>query len=281
MAIGPGVEIGRPGTVMGTSRHAPGGSATRYTVSGRGPYPRSGSRGPQEVTGLARVFVRTGVGFQDDSVVTDVEFNGTPAAFTVNSDNQLRPTVPAGATTGTISVTDDEATFTTLTDFTITGTNFTGATAVSFNGRPASFTVASESQIAATVPVGASSGPISVTTSGGTGTSLVEFTVTDPGEMHKRGINLQLRRRVARGRVTARDGFAECEAGATVDIQRRGGSGWDTVSTTETDRRGAYRARVRARSGSYRAMVLEATLEGGRDACMDATSALRRVRVKR
>jgi hypothetical protein len=39
-----------------------------------------------------------------------------------------------------------------------------------------------------------------------TGTSLVEFTVTDPGEMHKRGINLQLRRRVARGRVTARDG---------------------------------------------------------------------------
>jgi hypothetical protein len=123
----------------------------------------------------------TGAGFQDDSVVTDVEFNGTPAAFTVNSDNQLRPTVPAGATTGTISVTDDEATFTTLTDFTITGTNFTGATAVSFNGRPASFTVASESQIAATVPVGASSGPISVTTSGGTGTSLVEFTVTDPG----------------------------------------------------------------------------------------------------
>jgi hypothetical protein len=28
-------------------------------------------------------------------------------------------------------------------------------------------------------------------------------------------------------------------------------------------------------------MVLEATLEGGRDACMDATSALRKVRVKR
>jgi hypothetical protein len=172
----------------------------------------------------------TGVGFQDDSVVTDVEFNGTPAAFAVNSDNQLRATVPAGATTGTISVTDDEGTFTTLTDFTvssgeppvvaafaptsgpaggrvtITGTNFTVATAASFNGRPASFTVASESQIAATVPVGASSGPISVTTSGVTGTSLVEFTVTDPGEMHKRGINLQLRRRVARGRVTARDG---------------------------------------------------------------------------
>jgi hypothetical protein len=117
----------------------------------------------------------TGVGFQDDSVVTGVEFNGTPAAFAVKSDNQLRATVPAGATTGTISVTDDEGTFTTLTDFTvssgeppvvaafaptsgpaggrvtITGTNFTGATAVSLNGRPASFTVASESQIAATV----------------------------------------------------------------------------------------------------------------------------------
>ncbi len=55
---------------------------------------------------------------------------------------------------------------------TINGTNFSGATAVSFNGtsQPA-FSILSASQIATTVPAGATSGPISVTTPNGTATS--------------------------------------------------------------------------------------------------------------
>jgi hypothetical protein len=59
----------------------------------------------------------------------------------------------------------------------ITGQNFTGATAVRFNGLTASFTVNSATQITATVPAGATSGPISVTTPGGTAQSAATFTV--------------------------------------------------------------------------------------------------------
>lgn len=62
----------------------------------------------------------------------------------------------------------------------ITGTNFTGATAVAFNGVAASFTVNSATQITATVPAGAAPGPISVTTADGPAMSTTNFTpVTD------------------------------------------------------------------------------------------------------
>jgi outer membrane protein assembly factor BamB len=63
---------------------------------------------------------------------------------------------------------------------TITGSGFTGATAVRFNGTSASFAVGGDGQITATVPAGASSGAISVTTPGGTATSLGSFTVIVP-----------------------------------------------------------------------------------------------------
>jgi hypothetical protein len=65
------------------------------------------------------------------------------------------------------------------TSVTVTGTGFTGATSVSFNGTAASsFAVGSDTQLTATVPAGATSGPIAVTTAGGTGTSAGSFTVT-------------------------------------------------------------------------------------------------------
>ncbi|MDX9910137.1 MAG: lamin tail domain-containing protein, partial [Mariniphaga sp.] len=47
----------------------------------------------------------------------------------------------------------------------LTGTNFTGATSVSFNGINSTFTVNSNTQIVATVPAGATSGPIVVSNS--------------------------------------------------------------------------------------------------------------------
>jgi hypothetical protein len=66
------------------------------------------------------------------------------------------------------------------TSVTITGSNLTGATAVKFNGTPAAYSVSSNTQITATVPAGASTGPISVTTPGGTASSSASFTVTTP-----------------------------------------------------------------------------------------------------
>ncbi|MBF8150567.1 T9SS type A sorting domain-containing protein [Winogradskyella sp. F6397] len=50
----------------------------------------------------------------------------------------------------------------------VSGTNFTGATDFYFNGTPAVFTVDSDTQITATFPNGATSGPLSVTTPAGT-----------------------------------------------------------------------------------------------------------------
>ncbi len=64
------------------------------------------------------------------------------------------------------------------TSVTITGTNFTGATSVKFNGQSASFSVVTSTQINATVPNCSSSGAVSVTTAGGTANSSTSFSVT-------------------------------------------------------------------------------------------------------
>jgi uncharacterized protein (TIGR03437 family) len=135
--------------------------------------------------------------------INGVQFNGTTAStFTVNSTTQITATVPSGAATGKISVTNDVETgisaddFTVLsptitsftpasgvvgTEVTITGANFTGVSAVKFNGLSAStFTVDSATQIRATVPAGATNGKISVTTPSGTGLSENDFGVNPP-----------------------------------------------------------------------------------------------------
>jgi cytochrome c peroxidase len=130
---------------------------------------------------------------------TAVSFNGVAAAFTVSPSGTIMTTVPAGATTGPISITTPgNGAIATTTRFTITpainsfaptfggigsgvtitGTNFSGATAVSFGGRATTFTVNNSGTITATVPAGASTGSISVTTLDGTATSASNFTVT-------------------------------------------------------------------------------------------------------
>jgi hypothetical protein len=64
------------------------------------------------------------------------------------------------------------------TQVTITGTNLRGASTVSFNSTSASsYTIESATQITATVPEGATTGPISVTTRGGTATSAEDLAV--------------------------------------------------------------------------------------------------------
>ena len=64
---------------------------------------------------------------------------------------------------------------------TLTGSGFTGATAVSFNGTVAtSFTVVSDLSLTAVVPPGATAGNVTVTSPGGTSTTTVPFSVAAP-----------------------------------------------------------------------------------------------------
>jgi uncharacterized repeat protein (TIGR03803 family) len=130
---------------------------------------------------------------------TTVSLNGTSAPFTVVSDTYLTATVPAGATTGFVTVTTPGAVLKSNRKFmvtpailsftppsgpvgtsvTITGTSFTGATKVTFGGVQATtFAVNNDSQITATVPTGAVTGKIQVTTPGGVASSATSFTVT-------------------------------------------------------------------------------------------------------
>jgi len=66
------------------------------------------------------------------------------------------------------------------TSVTISGTHFQAITAISFNGTPATFTVDTAGQITASVPAGASTGPIRVTGAGGSATSPAYFRCLNP-----------------------------------------------------------------------------------------------------
>jgi hypothetical protein len=226
---------------------------------------------------------------------TEVQFNGVSASpVTVNSQGtRIDTKVPTGATTGKITVTTtpggtdtSKASFTvtipapTISSFsptsgrtgtavTITGTAFTGATAVRFGGVRASFVFNSATQITATVPVGAVTGKISVTTPGGTGTSAMNFTVVPT--FHPRSISISLRRHlVVRGTVSA-GGFGACAEDALVRIRRFVDGAWRTIATTHTNDDGFYRVRVPDQPGRYRALAPRETL-GDSDICGRALS---------
>jgi len=59
----------------------------------------------------------------------------------------------------------------------ILGNGLTGSTSVTFNGTAATFTVVSNTQITATVPTGATTGTVSVTTPTGTLNSSPTFQI--------------------------------------------------------------------------------------------------------
>ena len=120
---------------------------------------------------------------------TGVSFNGTAAKFVNTSDTYMTATVPAGATTGPVTVTTFTSTlksnhsflvepqvksFTPTsgivgTSVTITGVSLTQATAVTIGGKAATFKVNSDTSVTATVPAGAKTGAaISIKTAGGT-----------------------------------------------------------------------------------------------------------------
>ncbi len=170
------------GTATSTGTYIVGPRITRFT-------PSSAAAGTSVII--------NGVNFISTLLVT---FNGSsPAYFTVDSATRITAIVPYDATSGPITIVNgggfaSSANALTVhlaptitgsspdsggvgTPVVVRGTNFTGATAVKFNGRPAGFTVDSAGQITAIVPASATSGPIAVTTRGGTATSAVSFTV--------------------------------------------------------------------------------------------------------
>ncbi len=139
--------------------------------------------------------------------VTAVKFsNNVTATFTVVNAATITATVPSGAVTGPLTIsktgcTDVQtASFTVTTppacptvsninpasglvgsSVTITGTNFTGVTAVKFsNSVTATFTVVNATTISATVPSGATTGPLTISKPGCTDVQTASFTVTTP-----------------------------------------------------------------------------------------------------
>jgi hypothetical protein len=238
--------------------------------------------------------VITGTNFTGATAVT---FNNVAATtFTVNSATQITATVPTTATTGPIRVTTPGGTGSSLTNFTvaaptitsftptfgpvgtsvkITGTGFTGATAVTFNTTNATtFHVDSATQITATVPTGATTGKIKVTTPAGSATSTADFTVST---VHSRSITLSLRKHlVARGKVSVGDAFAACAASVPVKIQRRVSGHWKNVGSTTTTSAGAYKKRIKDKPGKYRARATKVAINSGVDVCSRATSPVRR-----
>jgi uncharacterized repeat protein (TIGR03803 family) len=162
-----------------------------YTPSFIGAVPTSGKVG--QPVGILGHFL-TGA--------SAVKFGSVSSPFTVVLDTYLTTTVPPGAPTGVVEVdaflgpyfsngnfrvTPVVLSFTPPsgpvgTSVTITGNSFTGATKVTFGGgKVAVFSVNSYTQITATVPVGAVTGKIQVTTPGGTATSPRAFTVNSAG----------------------------------------------------------------------------------------------------
>lgn len=139
---------------------------------------------------------------------SSVKFNGLASGFTATADNVINTTIPAGATSGPITVTSAAGTGTSLVNFVvgptidnnpplappfnpmagtpgefiyIYGNDFTGVTNVSFNGvlaGSANVHLPANNQVRVRIPTGASTGKVKVLTgSNGEAVSPVDFTI--------------------------------------------------------------------------------------------------------
>ncbi|HET6386077.1 MAG TPA: IPT/TIG domain-containing protein, partial [Armatimonadota bacterium] len=176
----------------------PSGSISSATGFNMTPAPMITSFTP--TSGLPGTVVSlTGTGF---STVTSAAVNGVNASFQIHTDSSMNVTVPNSATTGPISVTNPGGTATSATNFTvlpvpaptissfsptsgsvgtdvtIQGTGFATTTSVQFNGTSTTNFLAHNNDVMdVIVPVGASTGPITVINPAGSGTSASDFVV--------------------------------------------------------------------------------------------------------
>ncbi len=135
---------------------------------------------------------------QGFNTATKVLFGTGAGTFTINNDTFITAKIATGGTTGAITVDEPGGNLASLQKFRvvpgiktfsptsgpvgtsvmITGTSLLQASAVKFGGVAATlFTVNSDTQVTATVPTGALTGKISITTPGGVATSSSTFTV--------------------------------------------------------------------------------------------------------
>jgi uncharacterized repeat protein (TIGR03803 family) len=175
-----------------TSQAGSGKDGTVFTLStGLGPFVKTQPAFAKEGATIG-IF---GQGFKSSSVV---QFGGVQGTVVKVSGTFLEAKVPAGALTGSVTVTTNGTTLTSNQEFrvlpqvlsfsppngsvgtpvTINGVGFTQTTGVGFGDNvPAQFTVNSDTQITAIVPSGAKTGPVGVETKGGTAISSKTFTV--------------------------------------------------------------------------------------------------------
>ena len=182
------------GTFYGTtSGGGSGGVGTIFSVSvGLGPFVKTQPSSAKESATIG-IF---GQGFTSSSVV---QFGGVQAtSVKLSGTTFLTATVPTGALTGSVTVTTSGTTLTSSQQFrvmpqilsfnlpngsvgtqvTITGVGFTQTLGVGFGDNvPAQFTINSDTEVTATVPTGAKTGPIGLVTKGGTSFSSATFMV--------------------------------------------------------------------------------------------------------
>jgi hypothetical protein len=141
------------------------------------------------------------------------------------------------------------------TRVTIEGSDLVDVRAVSFHGVKTSFTSIDPDTVVARVPLGATAGPVAITTSLGTATGPV-FRV-----VHPRRVSLSLGTGSrAHGVVRVEDGYVSCARGVMVRLERLARGGWRTVAVTLSQRDGRYRVSVPSRPGPYRAALPRVTL---------------------
>jgi len=166
VSIGDVNNDGRPDLVVGNLTSSPIGVLLGQ-ASGFGPITTfTGGNGPQGIT------------------LADVNEDGKPDILTANrNDNTLGVLLNTTVFTAPTLTSISPSSGLVGTSVTLTGTNLGSATAVRFfNGVAATFSVVNATTLTATVPTGASTGPVTVTTGGGTSNGVV-FTVVAPVQL--------------------------------------------------------------------------------------------------